>query len=65
MTTKPSKPKARRPKDWAPRPRLTPELQSRIGAQLKEMYDDVVREGVPDRFASLLAKLDAPKDESR
>jgi hypothetical protein len=24
------------------------------------MYDDVVRQGVPDRFAELIKKLDAP-----
>ena len=25
------------------------------------MYDDVVRQGVPDRFAELIKKLDAPE----
>ncbi len=39
---------------------LTPEIQSRIGHQLRAMYDDVVRQGVPDRFADLIKKLDAP-----
>jgi hypothetical protein len=39
---------------------LTPEIQSRIGHQLRAMYDDVVRQGVPDRFAELIKKLDAP-----
>ena len=39
---------------------LTPEIQSRIGHQLRVMYDDVVRQGVPDRFAELIKKLDAP-----
>jgi len=29
------------------------------------MYDDVVRQGVPDRFAELIKKLDAPGGESR
>ncbi|MBJ7405708.1 MAG: hypothetical protein JHD07_21335 [Bradyrhizobium sp.] len=38
---------------------LTPEIQSRIGHQLRAMYDDVVRQGVPDRFAELIKKLDA------
>jgi len=33
---------------------LTPEIQSRIGHQLRAMYDDVVRQGVPDRFAELI-----------
>ncbi|MBR0717856.1 NepR family anti-sigma factor [Bradyrhizobium liaoningense] len=39
---------------------LTPEIQSRIGHQLRAMYDDVVRQGVPERFAELIKKLDTP-----
>jgi hypothetical protein len=27
------------------------------------MYDDVVRQGVPDRFAELIRKLDVPKPD--
>jgi hypothetical protein len=42
---------------------LNAEIQSRIGHQLRAMYDDVVRQGVPERFADLIRKLDAPKDE--
>lgn len=38
---------------------LTPEIQSRIGHQLRAMYDDVVRQGVPDRFADLIRQLDS------
>jgi len=41
---------------------LNAEIQSRIGHQLRAMYDDVVRQGVPDRFAELIRKLDAPPD---
>jgi hypothetical protein len=37
---------------------LNAEIQSRIGHQLRAMYDDVVRQGVPDRFADLIKKLD-------
>ena len=40
---------------------LNAEIQSRIGHQLRAMYDDVVRQGVPDRFADLIRKLDAPE----
>jgi hypothetical protein len=40
---------------------LNPEIQSRIGHQLRAMYDDIVRQGVPDRFAELIRKLDAPE----
>jgi hypothetical protein len=39
---------------------LNSEIQSRIGHQLRAMYDDVVRQGVPDRFAELVRKLDVP-----
>ena len=40
---------------------LNSEIQSRIGHQLRAMYDDVVRQGVPDRFADLIRKLDEPQ----
>jgi hypothetical protein len=39
---------------------LNAEIQARIGHQLRAMYDDVVRQGVPERFAELIRKLDAP-----
>lgn len=47
--------------------RLSAEIQSRIGHQLRAMYDDVVRQGVPDRFAELIKKLDetgSPGDQT-
>lgn len=31
-----------------------------IGRKLKQYYDDLVSDEIPDRFASLLAQLDAP-----
>lgn len=37
---------------------LNAEIQSRIGHQLRAMYDDIVRQGVPDRFAEMIRKLD-------
>ncbi len=39
---------------------LNAEIQARIGHQLRAMYDDVVKQGIPDRFADLLRQLDAP-----
>ena len=42
---------------------LNAEIQSRIGHQLRAMYDDVVRQGVPDRFAELIRKLDVPDND--
>ncbi|MBV9240027.1 MAG: hypothetical protein JOZ94_29680 [Xanthobacteraceae bacterium] len=32
--------------------------QEWIGRQLRSMYDDVVGQGVPDRFAALLRRID-------
>ena len=52
-------------KDIKPRGKpggLNAEIQSRIGHQLRAMYDDVVRQGVPDRFAELIRKLDASEN---
>ena len=43
---------------------LNAEIQSRIGHQLRAMYDDVVRQGVPDRFAELIKKLDGPEQDA-
>jgi hypothetical protein len=46
---------------------LDRQIQAKIGQQLRAMYDDVVDQGVPDRFADLLKKLDGaqgtPKNE--
>jgi hypothetical protein len=44
---------------------LNAEIQSRIGHQLRAMYDDVVRQGVPDRFAELIRKLDVPRPDAQ
>ncbi|MDQ0353769.1 hypothetical protein J2S22_000683 [Rhodoplanes tepidamans] len=35
------------------------EIQTKIGQQLRAIYDDVVDQGVPDRFAELLRNLDS------
>jgi hypothetical protein len=42
--------------------RLSRDVQSKIGQQLRAMYDDVVKEGVPDRFSDLLRQLDKSDD---
>ncbi|WP_268926557.1 NepR family anti-sigma factor [Methylobrevis albus] len=39
-------------------PALPADAQHVIGEKLKAMYDEVVRQPVPDRFAQLLAELD-------
>jgi hypothetical protein len=38
--------------------RLSRETQAKIGEQLRKMHDDIVQEGVPDRFVKLLSQLD-------
>jgi hypothetical protein len=43
------------------KPQLSPEIQGKIGQQLRKFYDDVVSQGVPDRFTQLLDRLDKPK----
>lgn len=44
---------------------LDPEIQIKIGQKLRAMYDDVVREGIPDRFVDLLQKLEKPSGEGQ
>jgi hypothetical protein len=44
--------------------KLNRDIQAKLGDQLRQMYNDVVGEGVPDRFADLLAELDR-KDPSK
>jgi hypothetical protein len=41
------------------------EIQTKIGEQLRAMYDDVVGQGVPDRFVDLLRRLDKQDDGER
>jgi hypothetical protein len=43
--------------------RLGRDVQAKIGNQLRAIYDDVVKEGVPDRFADLLKRLDEPDEK--
>jgi anti-sigma factor NepR-like protein len=43
---------------------LNREIQAKIGQQLRAMFDEVVQEGVPDRFASLLRQLDTPPEKT-
>jgi Anti-sigma factor NepR len=42
--------------------RLGRDIQAKIGQQLRAMYDDVLNQGVPDRFSELLNRLEQ-KDE--
>jgi Anti-sigma factor NepR len=38
--------------------KLSREVQARLGQQLRSMYDEVVSQGVPDRFTELLNRID-------
>jgi len=38
--------------------KLGRDVQARLGQQLRSMYDDVVNQGVPDRFNDLINRID-------
>ena len=44
--------------------KLGRDVQARLGQQLRAMYDEVVNQGVPDRFSELINRLngDEKKD---
>jgi len=44
-----------RPKSIA---KLSPDIKAKIGQQLRIMYEEVVCQGVPDRFVEILRGLD-------
>ncbi|HZP70535.1 MAG TPA: NepR family anti-sigma factor [Pseudolabrys sp.] len=45
--------------------KLSRDVQARLGQQLRAMYDEVVNQGVPERFSELINRLDGDgkKDE--
>jgi len=45
--------------------KLGRDVQARLGQQLRAMYDEVVHQGVPDRFTDLINRLNGngKKDE--
>jgi hypothetical protein len=45
--------------------RLSREDQRRLGDILQRVYDEVVREGVPDRFKALLNEIEEPGEKER
>lgn len=46
-------------------PKLDRGTQSRIGDQLRAMYNDLMEQPVPDKFKSLLDQLDQRKEGDR
>jgi hypothetical protein len=61
---KPMETAASRNKDAKPA-KLGREVQARLGQQLRAMYDDVVNQGVPDRFADLINRLDGTGNKDK
>jgi hypothetical protein len=41
-----------------PAGKLSRDVQAKLGQHLRTMFDDVVNQGVPDRFADLINRLD-------
>ena len=50
---------ANRKRTGAKPAKLGRDVQARLGQQLRAMYDDVVNQGVPDRFTEILHRLEA------
>jgi len=46
-----------------PAPTLGPDIAAAIGRKLRRIYSDIIAEGVPERFAEILRKLDEPGNE--
>jgi hypothetical protein len=44
-------------------PSLGGDIRGKIGRQLREIYDDVVAQGVPDRFVDLLNRLERQNEK--
>jgi hypothetical protein len=49
--------------DGKANPSLGGEIRGKIGRQLREMYDDVLAQGVPDRFVELLNRLEKQNEK--
>jgi len=50
--------------DMKPVAKLGNDVKAKIGHHLREMYDELVDQGVPDRLASILRVLDEPAEET-
>ena len=45
--------------------KLSRDVQARLGQQLRAMYDEVVNQGVPDRFTDLLNRINGGDNKDR
>jgi Anti-sigma factor NepR len=49
--------------DMKPVAKLGTDVKVKIGQQLRVIYDDIVGQGVPDRFVEILRGLDDPSED--
>jgi hypothetical protein len=49
--------------EMKPVAKLGTDIKAKIGQQLRLMYDEVVEQGVPERFTKILRSLDDPSDK--
>ena len=47
------------------KPSLSGDIRGKIGRQLRDMYDDVLAQGVPDRFVELLNRLEKQNENEK
>jgi len=50
--------------EMKPVAKLGTDVKAKIGRQLREIYEEIVAQGVPERFDKILRAMDDPKDES-
>jgi len=49
--------------DMKPVAKLGTDVKAKIGQQLRDIYEETVRQGVPERFYEILQGLDDPSDD--
>jgi Anti-sigma factor NepR len=49
--------------EMKPVAKLGNDVKAKIGQQLRTMYDEIVDQGVPERFAAILRDLDESSDK--
>jgi hypothetical protein len=49
--------------EMKPVAKLGTDIKAKIGQQLRLMYDEIVEQGVPDRFSKILRSLDDASDK--
>jgi hypothetical protein len=45
--------------------KLGPDIKAKIGMQLRQIYGEIVDQGVPERFVEIIKRLDDPNCEDR